>query len=169
MSSTVPDFDATHFRAVLGEFPTGVTVVTGLADGQPHGVTIGSFTSVSLEPPLVGFFIVLDSETWAAIGPTGQFCVNVLNADQADLCWRFARPGLDDSDFDDLDWTRSPLGLPILPGVAAWIDCTVERTVRLGDHDLVVGAVSALDHHAEIREPLVFHRGTLGRFSGEAG
>ena len=86
-------FDAKQFRTVLGHFPTGVTIVSGITNGEPAGFTIGSFTSVSLEPPMVGFLPMVTSDTWAAIEPSGSFCVNVLSLAQADLCWRFAKNG----------------------------------------------------------------------------
>ena len=99
-----PHFDATdakHFRQVLGHFPTGVTIVTGMVGDRPAGFTIGSFTSVSLDPPLVGFLPQVDSDTWEAMASGGKFCVNVLRDSQTDLCWRFAKSGLDDARFDD--------------------------------------------------------------------
>jgi flavin reductase (DIM6/NTAB) family NADH-FMN oxidoreductase RutF len=166
MPSELSTFDGAHFRAVLGHFPTGVTIVTGLAGDRPIGFTIGSFTAISLEPPLVGFFAMNDSDTWVAMADTGGFCVNVLRNDQAHLCWRFARQGNEDARFDELAWQPAPVtGCPVIEGVGAWIDCTIERTVVLGDHELVVGAVRALDHHAETHVPLVFYRGALGGFS----
>ena len=171
-----PDFDAAHFRAVLGHLPTGVTIVTGMAGGprgpgttqsrQPIGFTIGSFTSISLDPPLVGFFAITDSVTWLALADTGGFCVNVLRNTQSELCWRFAKQGNEDARFDGLTWRPAPAtGSPIIQGVGAWIDCTIERTVVLGDHELVVGAVQALDHHTEVHVPLVFYKGALGGFA----
>src|SRR5690606_37532484 len=78
-------FDSKQFRTVLGHFPTGVTVVTGLQGDAPVGFTIGSFTSVSLDPPMVGFLPQTDSDTWAAMAPGERFCVNVLSAEQSDL------------------------------------------------------------------------------------
>ena len=164
-SGDSPGFDSRHFRSVLGHFPTGVTIVTGLHDGRPQGFTIGSFTSISLEPPLVGFFPMTSSETWDAIAPYGSFCVNVLRDTQGDLCWRFAKTGLDDGRFDDVTWTPSPTGCPVIDGVGAWIDCRVGQVVELGDHYLVVGEVVALDHHVEAHVPLVFYRGALGGFA----
>ena len=104
MANELSDFDAAHFRAVLGHFPTGVTIVTGMADERPIGFTIGSFTSISLEPPLVGFLAMLDSDTWVAMAATGGFCVNVLRNTQAELCWRFAKKGNEDARFDGLAW-----------------------------------------------------------------
>ena len=96
-------FDGVQFRKVLGHFPTGVTIVTGWSGDIPCGFTIGSFTSVSLDPPLVGFLPMVASDTWQAMAPAGKFCVNVLRDDQADLCWRFAKSGVGDGRFDDVD------------------------------------------------------------------
>jgi flavin reductase (DIM6/NTAB) family NADH-FMN oxidoreductase RutF len=165
-TDTPPNFDSKHFRAVLGHFPTGVTVVTGIANGAPAGFTIGSFTSISLEPPLVGFFAQTSSDTWAAMAPHGKFCVNVLDASQGALCWKFAKSGVGDDRYDGLEWRPSSTGCPILAGVAAWIDCTVEQSIELGDHLLIVGRVDELDHHIKPPDPLVFYRGALGSFSG---
>jgi 3-hydroxy-9,10-secoandrosta-1,3,5(10)-triene-9,17-dione monooxygenase reductase component len=169
MASEVPGIDRSHFRSVLGHIPTGVTVVTGLVGDQPWGFTVGSFTSISLDPPLVGFFAMNDSDTWTAMRGAGGFCVNVLRNTQADLCWRFARPGNEDARFDGVHWWPSPVtGSPVIDGVGAWIDCATERTVVLGDHELVVGAVRALDHNSETHVPLVFYRGALGGFAADA-
>jgi 3-hydroxy-9,10-secoandrosta-1,3,5(10)-triene-9,17-dione monooxygenase reductase component len=169
MPSEAPEFDNAHFRSVLGHFPTGVTIVTGLAGDRPVGFTVGSFTSISLDPPLVGFFAMHDSDTWTAMKGSGGFCVNVLRNTQADLCWRFARAGNEEARFDGLPWQPAPAtASPIIEGVGAWIDCVLERAILLGDHQLVVGAVRALDHHADTHVPLVFYRGALGGFAEEA-
>lgn len=160
-----PAFDSARFRSVLGHFPTGVTVVTGLFEGQPAGFTIGSFTSISLEPPLVGFFPMTVSDTWAAMAPYGHFCVNVLRDGQDELCWRFAKSGVNDGRFDDLAWRPSPTGCPVIDGVGAWIDCRIAQSLELGDHHLVVGDVVALDHYVDPHVPLVFYKGSLGGFS----
>lgn len=160
-----PGFDSAHFRSVLGHFPTGVTIVTGLHEGRPAGFTIGSFTSISLDPPLVGFFPMTASDTWIAMAPFGNFCVNVLRDTQGDLCWRFAKSGVDDGRFDNLGWQPSSTGCPIIDGVGAWIDCRITESIELGDHYLIVGAVVALDHNDGANVPLVFYKGALGGFS----
>jgi flavin reductase (DIM6/NTAB) family NADH-FMN oxidoreductase RutF len=150
---------------VLGHFPTGVTIVTGIGPAGPSGLTIGSFTSVSLDPPLVGFFPSLQSDTWPSIAPSGAFCVNVLAADQGDLCWRFARDA-DDDRFSGVAWRPGPTGSPILEGALAWIDCTVDQEYTMGDHLCVLGTVVALDAAAGTDpEPLLFFRGKLGSFA----
>lgn len=145
------------FRSVLGAYPTGVCVVTAVdADGTRHGLVVGSFTSISLDPPLVGFFPDKRSGTWPRIESVGRFCVNVLGADQLDLCRRFAARA--DDKFAELAHGHSPGGQPLLDNAIAWIDCTIERVVEIGDHWLVVGAVEALGRREE-GTPLMFFRG----------
>ncbi|MFM2181941.1 MAG: hypothetical protein RJB61_235 [Actinomycetota bacterium] len=159
-------FDSATFRQVLGHFPTGVTVVTAAGAEGPVGFTIGSFTSVSLDPPLVGFLPMTDSGRWKAIEAAGSFCVNVLGADQADLCWQFAKSSIEHP-FEGVGWTPSPgTGSPLLDGVIAWIDCTIEAVVDAGDHKFVMGRVQALDHAPADADPnaLLFFRGKVGRF-----
>jgi 3-hydroxy-9,10-secoandrosta-1,3,5(10)-triene-9,17-dione monooxygenase reductase component len=172
--TALPDgaFDSDHFRMVMGHFPTGVTVVTGLdTDGSPHGFTIGSFTSVSLDPPMVGFLPQIGSATWDAMAPSGTFCVNVLCDQQSDLCWKFAKSGNDASRFDGVKWHAAPSGSPILDRAVAWIDCSVEHVYDMGDHHFVLGRVEGLDadadHDGRPPEPLLLFKGTLGGFASE--
>ncbi len=166
-----PDIDAKEFRAVLGHFPTGVTIVSGMHEGEPVGFTIGSFTSVSLDPPLVGFLPQTDSETWEAMSKGGSFCVNVLAREQADLCWTFAKSGNDADRFTDVAWHPAPTGSPIIDRAVAWIDCTVEHVYEMGDHYFVLGRVVSLeadaDHDGVGPFPLLFFKGTLGGFESE--
>lgn len=159
--------DPIQYRQVLGHFPTGVTVVTACTvDGVPVGITIGSFTSVSLDPPLVGFLPMVNSDRWPGMRTAGTFCVNVLAADQGALCWRFAKANLEDQ-FAGVEWRRSnATGSPILAGAIAWIDCSIEGVVDAGDHHFVIGRVLELEHIAAESEPnaLLFFRGKLGKF-----
>ena len=160
--------DSALFRQVLGHYPTGVTVVTATkADGTPVGFTIGSFTSVSLDPPLVGFLPMSDSARWKDIEATGSFCVNVLGHEQADLCWQFAKSSIE-APFEGVAWQPSPItGSPVIEGAIAWIDCSIEQVVEAGDHQFVMGRVVELEASA-IDEPLplLFYRGKVGRFHG---
>lgn len=155
-------FDPAKFRQVLGHVPTSVVVVTGIgADGKPHGITIGSFVSVSLEPALVGFLPGINSHSWQAIAASGRFCVNVLADGQDELCWKFAKES--DDKFDGVDWVPSPTGQPELPGCIATIDCTVHSQIELGDHYMVVGHVQSLDNVDDAGDAMAFYRGKVTR------
>jgi flavin reductase (DIM6/NTAB) family NADH-FMN oxidoreductase RutF len=156
-------FDSARFRHVLGHFPTGVTIITAAPESGPVGLTIGSFTSVSLDPPLVGFLPGKASTTWPGIEEAGAFCVNVLGEAQGELCWSFARES--NEKFVDLVWEPAPAtGSPVLPGVVAWIDCEIEKVVDAGDHWFVLGRVLALDVSPDDAGPLLFFRGKLGGY-----
>ena len=153
-------FDSAHFRAVLGHVPTSVVVVTGLdTQGVAFGLTIGSFASVSLDPPLVGFFPGVRSQSWAAIRESGRFCVNVLGSHQEEMCWRFAKEG--DDKFAGIEWLPSAGGSPVLPGSIAWIDCEIDTETVMGDHTCVVARVTSLDHAEEVENAMVFFRGKV--------
>jgi flavin reductase (DIM6/NTAB) family NADH-FMN oxidoreductase RutF len=158
--------DPSRFRQVLGHFPTGVTVITGMLDGEPVGFTIGSFTSVSLDPPLVGFLPMVSSDRWHRIRESGAFCVNVLGDAQGDVCWRFAKSSIEHP-FEGIAWHPSEIsGSPVLDDAIAHLDCTIAEVVDAGDHHFVMGRVVELDHaDAEAQPvPLLFYRGGLGRF-----
>ena len=155
-------FDAATYRRVLGHLPTGVVVVTGMDDGHPVGLAVGSFTSVSLDPPLVGFFVAHTSSTWPRIAAGGVFCANVLCDEQESVCKTFATSGVDK--FAAVDWTPGPTGAPVLAGALATIDCTIESVHEAGDHVLVLGRVVELDA-ADAGTPLVFFKGAYARLS----
>ncbi len=165
------NFDSKEFRTVLGHFPTGVTIVSGVDGGDPVGFTIGSFTSVSLDPPLVGFLPMKGSGTWEAMERSGSFCVNVLSRDQADLCWKFAKSDNEGERYDGVAWHASSTGSPIIDRAVAWIDCNIEEVYEMGDHLFVLGRVGALDadpdHDGHGPFPLLFFKGTLGGFASE--
>lgn len=157
-----PSFDAARFRQVLGHFATGITVVTAVDGHGPVGFTCQSFSSLSLEPPLVVFAPANDSSSWPRIKAAGHFAVNILSEDQEDVCRRFATRGADK--FAGCGWHSAPsTGAPILGGVLAWIDCTIEAEHEGGDHLLVVGRVHGLEIVHE-GKPLLFFRGGYGRF-----
>lgn len=155
--------DPARFRNVLGHFPTGVTVVTGMDGDTPVGLTIGSFTSVSLDPPMVGFLPGTNSASWAAMAPSGRFCVNVLGSEQADVCWTFAKSGNEAERFTGLPWRAGVTGAPVIEGSLATIECEVESVTEMGDHFFVLGRVVNLD--AGEGTPLLFFRGGLGGFA----
>ena len=158
-----------YFRKVFGQLPTGVVVVTGRSlDDELVGVTIGSFASISLDPPLAGFFIGRASRSWSLMAARGKFCANVLAASQTELCWRFAKDatagtdGSDGSRFDGLEVGVSANGSPVLPDVVATIDCDVHAVHSFGDHDLVVGSVTALRTLQTGVPAMVFVQGKTG-------
>ncbi|MFD4631290.1 flavin reductase family protein [Streptomyces sp. NPDC058284] len=160
--------DRNEFRRVLGNFATGVTVITAPPtedDGPgPAGFACQSFSSLSLDPPLVSFMVARTSTTWPRIARAGVFCVNVLGADQGALCRGFAVSGADK--FAGVAYDAAPVsGSPRLAGAPAWIDCTIQAVHTGGDHLIVVGRVDALGATGSDAEPLLFHRGTFGRFT----
>ena len=150
---------ARRFREVLGRFASGVTVVTGTSGGEPVGLTCQSFSSVSLEPPLVVFIPAKSSRAWPLIQRSGKFCVNFLAADQAGLSNTMASRGTDK--FADVKWTPSPeTGSPMLEGALAQVDCTIHTVHEAGDHYLVIGrVVDLLTHDDGVPDPLLFFRG----------
>ncbi|MEC7828559.1 MAG: flavin reductase family protein [Actinomycetota bacterium] len=156
------DIDSGVFRNVLGHFPTGVTAVTAVNDGKPVGMAIGSFTSVSLEPPLVAFLPGKESGSWKEIRESGSFCVNVMGQDQMEVCGVMASRAEDK--FADVEWSPAGSGSPIISGSIAYIDCDIEMVHDGGDHDIVVGRVLELEV-LDSKSPLVFFQGNYGTFS----
>jgi flavin reductase (DIM6/NTAB) family NADH-FMN oxidoreductase RutF len=149
--------DPAALRRALGRYATGVTVVTARAPGRgaaPVGVTVNSFTSVSLDPPLLLWCLDLRSSTRPVFLAAGWFAVNVLAADQAALSARFAARGAADK-FAGLDWTEGLGGSPLLPGCLARFECRTERAVEVGDHVVLIGRVLRASHREE-GEPLLF-------------
>jgi 3-hydroxy-9,10-secoandrosta-1,3,5(10)-triene-9,17-dione monooxygenase reductase component len=158
-------YAARRFRDVLGRFASGVTVVTAVSGGEPVGLTCQSFSSVSLDPPLVLFIPAKTSRAWPLIQRSGKFCVNLLGADQADVSNTMASRGTDK--FAEVKWTPSPqTGSPMLDGAIAHIDCTIHQVHEAGDHYVVIGRVVDLvtDDGVEGAEddvqPLLFYRGS---------
>jgi flavin reductase (DIM6/NTAB) family NADH-FMN oxidoreductase RutF/DNA-binding IclR family transcriptional regulator len=155
--------DTRWFRQVLGQYPTGVCVVTAAqADSARAGFVVGSFTSVSLAPPLIAFFPDRGSSSWPKIEQAGKFCVNILGADQEDVCRRFASRVPDK--FEGVPTREADSGAPIIDGVVAWLDCSLESVTEAGDHFIVLGRVNALDLEAP-GLPLLFFQGGYGRFA----
>lgn len=155
-----------EFRAVLGNFASGVTIITsppGEDEDGPAGFACQSFASLSLDPPLVTFMVARTSTTWPRIARTGVFCVNILGAEQGELCRAFAVSGADK--FAGVAHTPAPAtGSPQLDAVPAWIDCRIHAVHTGGDHLIVVGKVEAMGAAGE-GEPLLFHKGRFGRFT----
>ena len=146
-----------RFRQVLSEVPTSVVVVTAIDEGQPVGMAVGTFTSVSLDPPMVGFLPAISSTSFPRVRQAEAFCANVLTTEQLPLCRTFATSGADK--FAGVSWHPAPVtGSPILDGSAAWLDCRITAVHEAGDHFVVIGSVESLDAAGNL-SPLVFHRG----------
>ncbi len=153
---SAPEFDTKHFRQALSQFATGVTVITArLPDGEFFGVTINSFNSVSLEPPLVLWSLAHTASSMSAFTAASGYVINVLAGDQIELAQRFARGGPDR--FDALPYTLSEQGLPLLAGTVAWFECRHRSRYSEGDHVIFVGEVDRC--HAHPHRTLGFHRG----------
>ena len=155
-------FTTSDFRRILGHYPTGVCAITSFVDDVPVGVIVGSFSSVSLDPPLVGFFPGKDSTTWPKINKAVRFCVNVLAGHQAEVCRALSSKAEDK--FQSISHRLSDSGLPVLDDIVAWIDCHLESVHDAGDRLLVLGRVKALAAEYETA-PLLFLRGGYGRFA----
>ncbi len=164
MDNAHSPIDSDQFRAVLGNYPTGVAVVTGMdAAGEPLGMVVGTFTSVSLNPPLVAFLPMKTSRTFNSLREaSARFCINMLAADQEAICRTLASPG--ERKFASVKWHASPGGNPIIDGAVAWIDCEYASVVDGGDHHIVLGAVKDMGLERDALPLLFFQRG-YGRFS----
>ncbi|WP_250907327.1 flavin reductase family protein [Nonomuraea sp. NEAU-A123] len=155
--------DSRRFRSVLGRFATGVVAITALdpLNREPCGLAANSFTSVSLDPPLVAFCVAHTSTSWPKVRGAKVITVNVLAEHQQHVCAQLASRGGDK--FAGLRWTGSPGGNPVIEGALAWIDCAIEAEHMAGDHMIVVARVLQLDTHAD-GGPLLFFRGGYGGF-----
>jgi flavin reductase (DIM6/NTAB) family NADH-FMN oxidoreductase RutF len=136
--SSVVGVTSAEFRRACGRFSTGIAIASVLdAQGTPHGLTVSSFTSASLEPPLVLICLGHRVSVIDAFRASAHFGINVLAEGQRDLAERFSRKGQDR--FDGLNWRRGKTGVPILAGVLAAIECAVRQRFTAGDHDVFVG------------------------------
>jgi flavin reductase (DIM6/NTAB) family NADH-FMN oxidoreductase RutF len=153
-----------EFRHVLGHFATGVTVVTTLdAEGRPAGLTASSFTSVSLDPPLILVCVDDKAQCYTALRDAGRFAVNVLHLDQEDLSRRFATTRIDNK-FEGVGYTIGEHRVPLIKEAHAHLECTTVSTHQAGDHTIFVGRVE----HAQAGagHPLLYYRGRYGRLHG---
>ena len=151
-----------EYRRVMGHYPTGVSVVTGMTEGAPVGMVVGTFSAVSLDPPLVSFMPAVTSGTYALLREAGSFCINVLAADQIELCRTMAAPRRDK--FDGVRWTASPYGAPRLAGAVAYVECRPEQEVAAGDHWITLCRVHMMETGRDA-SPLVFCQGGYGEFT----
>lgn len=150
--------DSRAFRNALGCFATGITVITTVEpDGTPVGVTVNSFSSVSLDPPLVLFCLGRASQSLAAFESAGAYAVNILADDQQDLSNRFANRNLQER-WDGVAAERGVTGVPLLKGCLATIECDLDKMLDGGDHVILVGRVRRLESR-EDGKPLLYFRG----------
>ncbi|AZS85290.1 flavin reductase family protein [Streptomyces griseoviridis] len=145
----------------MGQFCSGVTVVTAMGPTGPVGFTCQAFSSLSLRPPRITLGVSRTSTSWPSIRDSVSFCVNVLAHSQHPLSERFARSGGDK--FREVAWDPSPDGAPRLAGATAWIDCRLHAEHDGGDHLVVIGDVRRVEAPAEPREPLLYYRGRYTR------
>jgi flavin reductase (DIM6/NTAB) family NADH-FMN oxidoreductase RutF len=152
-----PAFVPAEFRAALGMFATGVTIVTACdTQGQPVGLTANSFNSVSLQPPLVLWSLARHAASLTVFSHGSHYAINILAADQRELAERFAARGADR--FAGVAWRDGAGGAPVLAGVAAVFECFNRSRYEEGDHVIFVGEVERCEHR-EGAMPLIFHGG----------
>jgi len=157
------DLDPASLRRVLAAFPTGVTALAAVVDGAPVGMAANSFTSVSLDPPLVSVCVAATSQTWPQLRRAARIGVSVLSHEQEAVSRRLAARGVDR--FTGLSWRATDDDAVLFDGVSAWFDCSVEREIRAGDHDIVLLNVHRLG--TDVRTPpLVFHGSRYRRLAG---
>jgi flavin reductase (DIM6/NTAB) family NADH-FMN oxidoreductase RutF len=154
MTRTIALDDAAALRQVFGAFPTGVTALAAEVNGTPTGIAANSFTSVSLDPPMVSVCVAHSSTTWPTLRTARRLGVSVLGVHQAHAARRLAGPN--ESRFHALEWRRTDEGAVVLEGVSAWLETSLAQEVPAGDHDIVVLNVHDLAVDPAIA-PLVFH------------
>jgi 3-hydroxy-9,10-secoandrosta-1,3,5(10)-triene-9,17-dione monooxygenase reductase component len=151
-----------RFRAVMGRFPTGVTVVTAMGPDGPVGMTANAVTSLSLDPLLLLVCFDRGARTLPVVQEAGRFGVNVLARGQEDLARRFASKAPEEEKFAGVPYTVDA-GVPVLEGAHAWLGCDLERLVPGGDHTIGIGAVHAAE--VGVGEALAWYAGSYGTFS----
>lgn len=162
MNDSTPVIDPQVFRDVLGHYPTGVTMVTGVhPDGEHLAMVVGTFTSVSLDPPLVAFMPTRSSRTFERLRECPSLCVNVLTVDQEELVRTLGqRAG---KRLEGVEWVPSPSGAPILTDSLAWLDVRLTEVIEAGDHYIALCAVCDLGVRNDTN-PLLFFQGGFGRY-----
>lgn len=161
--AATPEADITPavYRQILGKLPTGVTAITGVNDDDEKlGLVVGTFQSLSLEPPLVMFCVDKSSSSWPKLRKLQKFTANILSDDQISICRSLSRKGPEK--FEGLPCTPGPLGTPHLEGATAYIDCVVTAEVVVGDHYMVVGSVTNMSEGTG--DALLFRGGKFGQY-----
>jgi 3-hydroxy-9,10-secoandrosta-1,3,5(10)-triene-9,17-dione monooxygenase reductase component len=157
-----PTIDQAHYRNVMSHLPTGVVALSGLTSASPYpcGLVVGTFQSLSLDPPLVSFSVARTSTSWPKLRDAGRVCASVLAAGQEPVCRALSSKQPDK--FAGIDWFLSDQGSARITGAHAWIDCHVTLELDGGDHVIVLARVVRMD--TGTGEPLVFHKGQLGGY-----
>ena len=153
--------DGATYRTVLGHFATGIALVTAMDGAEPVGMACNSFTSVSLEPPLVLFCAAHSSSTWPRIQAAGKWAANILGEDGEEICRLFAQKGAER--FAHVAYSTGRTGAPVIDSALAFVDCETVAEHEAGDHVIVVGRVVELGY-APKGKPLLFYRGGYGHF-----
>jgi flavin reductase (DIM6/NTAB) family NADH-FMN oxidoreductase RutF len=152
--------DPGHLRRVFAAYPTGVTAVAAMVDGQPVGMAINSFASVSLSPPLASICVARSSTTWPVLKRAARLGVSVLSADHEQACRQLsAKSG---NRFENLRWQARDRGAVMLNDASAWLQCSVDQTIAAGDHEIVLMRIHDLEANDGVH-PLVFHRSQFPR------
>ncbi|PVH28833.1 flavin reductase family protein [Pararhodobacter oceanensis] len=150
--------DVKDYRRALGSFPTGVTIVTAFDEqGEPWGLTANSFTSVSLDPPIISVCVAKNGRVFPTLAKASTFAVNILADEQRDLAMHFASNT--ENRFAGTPWQRQGEGAPLFPEAAACLDCVVHERVDAGDHEILLGRVVHYTHTAN--PPLTYCRGVF--------
>ena len=161
--STSMEITHHHFRETLANYPTGVTVVTSCGDlEEPVGMVVGTFTSASLEPPLVAFLPDKRSASWKKLSKLNNYCFNILGAHQVEICRILSSK--EANKFSYIQWTLNKFGAPAISGSIVQIDCIKESEYEAGDHLIVLARVIEMNI-GEQEMPLLFHRGRFGTFT----
>ena len=163
--STNQDLDPARLREAFGVFPSGVVAIAGVVDGRPVGLAASSFTSVSLDPPLVSFSIAATSKTWPDLRECDHLGVTILADHHGAVCRQLAGPV--EHRFDGLACSITPAGALMLDEGVAQFDCTIHDEVEAGDHVIVLLRLHAVAH-AGTSMPLVFHRSGFSSLSATA-
>ena len=154
----IDQLEPSALRTALGSFPSGVTAFCGLVDGAPQGITASSFTSVSLDPPLVSVCVARSSSSWPKLAGLQRLGLSVLANEQGEVARRLASRGGDR--FADVNWHGTETGAVFVPGAGLWLECAPYEVVTAGDHEIVLLEVVWLAFAPDV-SPMVFHRSTF--------
>jgi len=153
--------DPAAFRTVMRRPPSGVTVVTSLREGEPRGITLSAFASVSTDPPMLLICVNREARSYLYISSSRIFCVNLLALAQRDLAERFSGR-IKEHQFDDIAWSTDVTGAPVLAGSIGHFDCVVEAEHHAGSHSIFIGKVLACA--ANDGAPLGYYEGAFRDF-----